>query len=90
MLKLGIMESVFRNLIFTFCFKASGAVHLMGSFPPSREKFSSRAKPKSDTFAELSSATRTFLAARSLCTTCLDSKYAMPAHVSLKGNKMHI
>lgn len=59
----------------------------MGSFPPSREKFSSRAKPKSDTFAELSSATRTFLAARSLCTTCLDSKYAMPAHVSLKENE---
>lgn len=74
------------KLVFTFCFKASGAVHLMGSLPPSREKFSSRARPKSDTLAELSSVTRTFRAARSLCTTCRDSRYAMPAHVSLQEN----
>ena len=61
----------------------SGAVHLMGSLPlasvldPSME-----ARPKSATLACPSSDKRTFLAARSRCTTCLDSRYAMPQQVS--------
>lgn len=70
--------------VHTPCFSASGAVHLIGSFPPSNVKFSSLAKPKSDTLATPSSDIRTFRAARSRWTTFRDSKYSIPEHVSLQ------
>ncbi len=50
----------------TFSLSASGAVHLTGNLVPSVLKSTSRVSPKSDTLATLSSAMRTFRAAKSL------------------------
>lgn len=69
--------------VLTPCLRASGAVHLIGSFPQSRLKFSSLASPKSATFATPASDISTLRAARSLWTTFRSSRYSIPLHVSL-------
>lgn len=57
---------------------------LFHTFPDSKNVWSWRARPKSDTLAWSSSEMRTFLAAKSRWITFLDSKYSMPLQVSLK------
>ena len=60
-----LAHHVMQRLL-TFSLRASGAVHLTGSFVPSDFENTSRARPKSDTFATLSSDISTFRAAKSL------------------------
>uniref|UniRef100_A0A0E9WCJ7 Uncharacterized protein n=1 Tax=Anguilla anguilla TaxID=7936 RepID=A0A0E9WCJ7_ANGAN len=54
----------------------------MGSFALSVALESLLASPKSLTLATLSTDTRTLRAARSLCTSLLDSRYSIPAQTS--------
>lgn len=68
----------------TFSLRASGDVHLMGSLAVSWVDDASLVKPKSLTLAMLSSETKTFLAARSLWTKLLASRYSMASHTSLR------
>jgi hypothetical protein len=75
--------------ILTPPFSASGAVHLIGSLPTSWSEHSSRAKPKSETFATWVVDIKTFRAAKSRCTTFLASKYSIPALVSLKEKQIN-
>lgn len=58
----------------TLCFRASGAVHFTGSKVASAPLGLTRAKPKSLTLATFSSEMRMLRAARSLCTSFLDSR----------------
>lgn len=58
----------------TLCFRASGAVHFTGSSVVSAPRGLTLARPKSLTLATLSSEMRMLRAARSLCTSFLDSR----------------
>lgn len=69
----------------TFSLRASGDVHFTGSLAVSCVEDASFVRPKSLTLAMLSSDTRTFRAAKSLCTKLLASRYSMASHTSL-GN----
>src|SRR5271156_2323076 len=68
--------------------KLSGAIQRQGSIVPFDccsyvgFPYSCRDKPKSDTFAFQALVRRTFLAARSRCTTPFDARYSMPAATS--------
>lgn len=68
----------------TSFFRASGAVHLMGSLASSDIFESALVRPKSLTFAMMSSDTKTLRAAKSLWTSFLDSRYSIPSHTSLR------